>query len=1006
VIRKIFKHHWAIIAIVIGEVILRIWRLEALTTFGGDQGYDIEKIWQILHGNFTLLGPQISRFGGTTLYVGPLYYYFMAPFLFLANFDPIGISLSAIFARIITTLFIYLATKKLFNSKAAIFAAIISAVSPYWVNSLGPPSQAYFVPATIAAAFFLLIKLHESNKTKIKSQIFIYFALGFLIGLNLNFHYLGAIFAVPLLVYIFLYQKSQIIKKNVFLGLGFFVAISPIVLFEVRHKFFLINQALKQISILSQTSSSPPNFFKENAISAFRIMEQDSLGFNFSGYAFLILAFLAIVIIINAIKKSLKPMIYFSIILILLNILAASLYFGKIQPHYLGAAYPLVFIMLGLAIYLTAKINRIVPYFLLIFISGLLIPRNTLFSSSAYTMPEDLTLKEIRQISKIIAFDSESGAFNIASTLDGDSRAGPYRYLVKIYGKIPQDVEHYDTPDSLYVITRDPAVSVPANPLFEIASFQPANISGVWEIKGNIRLVKLSKKERTAQLQNRFITIVNPIRNRDYWQGRSINNLKQQLDAIQTRNLPATWLLEYDTLEDPEILALLRKSNKNQKVGAFLEVSENWATAAGVSYKIADGDYYRPDKVFLSGYSIQDRRKLIKTYFKKYQEVFGTFPQVAGAWYIDARSQAFLAKLGVKGVLVVSDQYDTDAASIWGKYWSFPYYPSKYNSLEPAPNQTSKIPIVNIQWAQRDPVAGFGKTIKDSRYSLQANDYIRNGFDSSFFDKLLWHYLENPKSDFIQITIGLEAGQEAVIFAEEFQKQLEKIDSLRNLDKLQVVTMEEFADWYRRKYPGISPSHFVTKKDDFWYMSPKFRAAIFKKGNNYILGDLRYYTNYPIRDYLYSDTNHYLDRKIPAQIDGINPQNQIILGQAKNLSIFENFDRLTLKLDNREAQINARGVKVNGQYILMTGDQHLNTVQDKVVYLQLMQEILAILAKPLDYFKYSKMGHDLIFGFSISDTKLVGFKGFSPGIYNFQFQSFSKFLSPALIVRKLQPWIN
>ena len=140
-----------------------------------------------------------------------------------------------------------------------------------------------------------------------------------------------------------------------------------------------------------------------------------------------------------------------------------------------------------------------------------------------------------------------------------------------------------------------------------------------------------------------YITIVNPVRGSDL--SGNAGNLSKQAEITASFALPVTWLLQYDVLSEQKYLEELNKYKANNEIGIFLEVSENWATAAGVSYKIADGDYYRPDKVFLSGYSIQDRRKLIKTYFKKYQEVFGTFPQVAGAWYIDARSQAFLAKL-------------------------------------------------------------------------------------------------------------------------------------------------------------------------------------------------------------------------------------------------------------------------------------------------------------------------------------------------------------------------
>ena len=70
-LKKLAKLHWPIILILIVAAILRFWRLEELTTFGGDLGYDLVKIKEILAGNFTLLGSPIGRFGESVLYLGP-----------------------------------------------------------------------------------------------------------------------------------------------------------------------------------------------------------------------------------------------------------------------------------------------------------------------------------------------------------------------------------------------------------------------------------------------------------------------------------------------------------------------------------------------------------------------------------------------------------------------------------------------------------------------------------------------------------------------------------------------------------------------------------------------------------------------------------------------------------------------------------------------------------------------------------------------------------------------
>lgn len=998
-LKRILKLHWPIILILVCAAILRFWRLEELTTFGGDLGYDLAKIKEILTGNFTLLGSPIGRFGETTLYLGPLYYYLQAPFITLTGFDSAGAALVTVLARLATTFLIYLATRQLFGLPAAIFAAIISTLSPYWVNYLGPPSQPYIIPTLVSLIIFLILKLKEAT---VNYPIF--FALGFLSAVTTNFHYLGLI-TLPALVFFLIFRvKDFRVKHAISLAAGFILAILPIILFEIRNQFFLTNQFIKQAN--SGAFNLTPSQIIQKVQSALASMTADTLGFQLPIPLILLLMPLLIFKALKNANSNSKPIIYFLVILPILNILAASLYFGELQPHYLAAAYPTLFIFAGYLISLFKKAHRILPFAVIIIISFFLFSKNNFFSSSGYTMPEDLTLPTIRQISKIIAVDVQNETFNITSTLDGDARALPYRFLVDVYGKKALGVEQYDRGQSLYVITRDPAGAVRQNSLFEIASFQPANIAEVWNIKGDIKLIKLSKVEKQDEKIEKFVTIVNPVRSRDLWINPQIESLKKQLEEARNRNLAATWLLQYDTLDDVEIINILKGAGSDQELGAFLEISEKWATAARVSYKVGEGDYYRPDKVFLSGYTPGDREKLIKTYFAKFREVFGQPPKAVGAWYLDATSQTLLAALGVKSALTVADQYDTDAVSIWGKYFSMPYYPSKFNSLEPAINQENRLSVVNIQWAQRDPVTGYGKGIENSRHSFQANDYINNDFDFSYFASLADIYLTQQKTDFVQITIGLEAGQEGAVFLDEFAKQLEKIEQLQRASQVEVAKMSEFASWYESKYPGISPSHFLTKDDNFWYMSPKFRVGFFKEDENFSLVDLRYYHNIPHRDLFYADESNYLDRKVPALVEGFPKANKINLGPLPNLQILENFDRLTIISDNRIVQINTGGVTIDGQPKIKLEENQNEKILSKISRLGILEKIRKMAIKILTPFKFSKIDGEPVFGLTISDNQLIGFKGPRPGIYKFGFQSLSKFLTPASFVQKWQPWIN
>src|SRR3989338_6156537 len=68
--------------------LLRTYQLSPYLQFLGDEGRDVLVVKRmIVDHNWTLLGPSASVGG---FYIGPLYYYFMIPFLALSKLDPVG----------------------------------------------------------------------------------------------------------------------------------------------------------------------------------------------------------------------------------------------------------------------------------------------------------------------------------------------------------------------------------------------------------------------------------------------------------------------------------------------------------------------------------------------------------------------------------------------------------------------------------------------------------------------------------------------------------------------------------------------------------------------------------------------------------------------------------------------------------------------------------------------------------------------------------------------------
>lgn len=348
-----------------------------------------------------------------------------------------------------------------------------------------------------------------------------------------------------------------------------------------------------------------------------------------------------------------------------------------------------------------------------------------------------------------------------------------------------------------------------------------------------------------------FVNIVNPVRGNDFWTApfAPLETAKGEYEAIKVRNMPATWLLRYDAIVDPQISSFFKTLDKNQELGILFEVTPTLADKAGVKYNKSDL-WHKAKSVFLTGYSVADRKKLIERSFEDFKENFGYYPKSVGAWWIDANSLSIMReKYGITASLVVADQFSTDDYQVWGLYFSTPYYPSKVNALVPAQSKNSKIGIVSIQWASRDPFNSYGGGVQESTYSVQINDYVTfHDLDSSYFEKLLDTYINPPKfSRFGQLTIGLENSFSWQEFGKEYQKQL---DIAKN--RSQVVSMSQFSQWYRSAFPDISPPHVVYTQNPLgsegqvvWFMTPYYRVGYFYHPKLYgsAIRDLRLYND-------------------------------------------------------------------------------------------------------------------------------------------------------------------
>jgi len=121
-----------LVSILLVSSYLRLYRISEYMTFLGDEGRDVIVVRRLLVDlDLILVGPGTSI---GNMYLGPLYYYLMAPFLLIANFSPVGPAMMIALLGIATTFFVWKVSREWFGGLAAIVASTLYTVSPVVIN--------------------------------------------------------------------------------------------------------------------------------------------------------------------------------------------------------------------------------------------------------------------------------------------------------------------------------------------------------------------------------------------------------------------------------------------------------------------------------------------------------------------------------------------------------------------------------------------------------------------------------------------------------------------------------------------------------------------------------------------------------------------------------------------------------------------------------------------------------------------------------------------------------
>jgi hypothetical protein len=438
---------WILITLLIA-LFYYSYRLNQTFVMAGDTARDLIRVMEIWQGKeITVIGPPVNTISNNPIlaYFGSMHYYFGIMGLLFTNFNPIGSVFINIIATLISIPFYFLLSKELLKKNSlSLLSTFIYALSPitvaltrsYWNPNL-------VIPLSVIVWFLLL---YDKSRTK-------YFIAGIITGIILNLHYMNAIPIVLYIIFLFFKKSKTLVFFTV---IGFMLAVSPLIVFEIKNNFFLIKAFIGSMGGFSTFSDRTYNPLL--SIDAFAYIF--GMGppqyfipglFNFAfKYRILIDSIIGTAFIFLLVKRKLLNLKFIGVVLVGLLM---CWYFEKwhiISLRYILSVYPLLIIYaVSFIAALTTRLIFVLMIPMLILSTNIITHRLNPNSTDDY-----YPLETVEKISKTIIDDNPMGKYNITENILGDAQSLAIRYFLMRDAQVkPQSVDVYDQIDTLYVVT-------------------------------------------------------------------------------------------------------------------------------------------------------------------------------------------------------------------------------------------------------------------------------------------------------------------------------------------------------------------------------------------------------------------------------------------------------------------------------------------------------------------------------------------------------------------------
>ena len=382
----------------------------------------------------------------------------------------------------------------------------------------------------------------------------------------------------------------------------------------------------------------------------------------------------------------------------------------------------------------------------------------------------------------------------------------------------------------------------------------------------------------------RIINIINFIRQTDYRVENADSLLYEtvceQVKLVNKYDLPATFLLQYDALINPLYQDLLKsKLNDHSEIGAWWELTQPQIEAAGIKWRGEHSWVWHANIAFSTGYTKEERERLVDVYMAKFKEIFGTYPKSVGSWFIDAHTLGYMYdKYKIVASCNCKDQVGTDGYTLWGGYWNQAYYPSRINAYMPAQTEEGQIPVPIFRMLGSDPIYQYDDGLGQERQGVISLEpvYEKAGMDRRWVDYFLESIVNKPCLAFNYAQAGQENSFTWSNMSKGLEMQIPILDSLRKENKIRVETLGESGAWFKECFK-VTPATAVTTLTDVrgegnktvWFNSRYYRANLLWEKGTFRFRDIHLFDESYKSVYLEKpgDGNQFLFYTLPV-VDG------------------------------------------------------------------------------------------------------------------------------------------